>query len=98
MPVDRKVKIERVLWVATRDVADRVRDVEWDYGETKPAFRTTELIVLVVTVIAVLVTSAVADDVDGRLAWTLVTALSIGYMLSRGIAEAGSGPGRGGRR
>jgi hypothetical protein len=43
------------------DVADRVRDVdvEWDYGETKPAFRTTELIVLVVTVVAVLIASAV---------------------------------------
>lgn len=86
--------------MATRDVADRVRDVdvEWDYGETKPAFRTTELIVLVVTVIAVLIAAAVADDVDGRLAWTLVTALSIGYMLSRGIAKAGSGQGRGRRR
>jgi hypothetical protein len=86
--------------VATRDVAERVRDVdvEWDYGETKPAFRTTELIVLVVTVIAVLIASAVADDIDARLAWTLVTALAIGYMLSRGIAKAGSGSPRGGRR
>jgi hypothetical protein len=83
------------------DVADRVRDidVEWDYGETKPAFRTTELIVLVVTVVAVLIASAVADDIDSRLVWTLVTALSIGYMLSRGIAKAGSGAPRGrGRR
>jgi hypothetical protein len=83
------------------DVADRVRDidVEWDYRETKPAFRTTELIVLVVTVVAVLIASAVADDIDSRLVWTLVTALSIGYMLSRGIAKAGSGAPRGrGRR
>jgi hypothetical protein len=83
------------------DVADRVRDVdvEWDYGETKPAYRTTELIVFVVIAVAVLIASAVADDIDSRLAWTLVTALAIGYMLSRGIAKAGSGPGRGrGRR
>jgi hypothetical protein len=82
------------------DVVDRVRDVdvEWDYGETKPAYKTTELIVLVATVVAVLIASAVADDIDARLAWTLVTALSIGYMLSRGIAKAGSGPGRGRRR
>ena len=69
-------------------------DVEWDYGETKPAYKTTELIVLVVTVVAVVIASAVADDIDSRLAWMLVTALSIGYMLSRGIAKAGSGPGR----
>jgi hypothetical protein len=83
------------------DIADRVRDVdvEWDYGETKPSFRTTELIVFVATVVAVLIASAVADDIDARLAWILVTALSGAYMLSRGIAKAGSGaPRRRGRR
>ena len=82
------------------DMADRVRDVdvEWDYGETKPAFKTTELIVFVVTAVAVLIASAVADDIDARLAWTLVTILATGYMLSRGIAKAGSGPGGGRRR
>ena len=34
---------------------------------------------------------AVKGLVDGRYAWTLVTALAIGYMLSRGIAKSGKG-------
>lgn len=76
------------------DVADRVRnvdvDLDWDYGETKPAFKTTELIVLVAVAVAVLIASAIADDIDARLAWILVTVLASSYVLSRGIAKAGS--------
>ena len=59
--------------------------------ETKPSIKTTELIVLVLAVAAVLVASSQDDSLDGRQAWTLVAALAIGYMLSRGLAKAGSG-------
>jgi hypothetical protein len=41
-------------------------------------------------VAAVLIVSSFDDTIEGRYAWTLVTALTIAYMLSRGIAKAGS--------
>jgi hypothetical protein len=59
--------------------------------ETKPSIRTTELIVMILAVAAVLVASSQDDSLDGKWAWTLVAALAIGYMLSRGLAKAGSG-------
>src|SRR4051812_25623592 len=42
------------------------------------------------TVVGVLIASAVDDSLDGRGAWQLVTALTIGYLLSRGLAKSGS--------
>ena len=58
--------------------------------ETKPAFKTTELVVWAVTVLAVLLAAAVTENLDGHDAWKYVTWLSIGYMVSRGLAKAGS--------
>jgi len=59
--------------------------------ETKSAFRTTELLVLILSVTGILVASWVAEDVDPRLAWPLVTAVVVAYLLSRGIAKSGKG-------
>ena len=60
--------------------------------ETKPSFKTTELIAYVVAVIGVLVASAMVDksDFGAQEAWFYVTLLTIGYMISRGLAKAGS--------
>ncbi|WP_028645560.1 hypothetical protein [Nocardioides sp. URHA0020] len=60
--------------------------------ETKASFKTTELIAYVVVAIAVLVASAVVDgeDFGAQNAWFLVTLLTIGYMISRGLAKSGS--------
>ena len=60
--------------------------------ETKASFKTTELIAYVVAVIGVLVASAVVDgeDFGAQDAWFLVTLLTIGYMVSRGLAKSGS--------
>ena len=64
--------------------------------ETKSAFKTTELIVFVLSVAGVLIAAAVTDvgeDGQGfgaRSAWLYVTLLSIGYMISRGLAKSGS--------
>ncbi len=58
--------------------------------ETKPAFKTTELVVWALTAIAVLIAAAVTENLDGHDAWKYVTWLSIGYMVSRGLAKAGS--------
>jgi hypothetical protein len=64
--------------------------------ETKSAFKTTELIVFVVSVLGVLIAAAVTDNgddgqgFDARTAWLYVTLLSIGYMISRGLSKSGS--------
>jgi len=64
--------------------------------ETKSAFKTTELIVYVLAVVGVLIAAAVTDNgEDGQgfgaaSAWLYVTLLTIGYMISRGLAKSGS--------
>jgi hypothetical protein len=64
--------------------------------ETKPSFKTTELIVYVVSVLGVLIASLVVDvNEDGQRfsayqGWFLVTLLTIGYLISRGPAKSGS--------
>jgi len=67
---------------------ERARRVGVD--ETKASFKTTELIVYIATVAGVLIASAIDDSIDARLAWILVTAIGIGYLLSRGLAKSGS--------
>jgi hypothetical protein len=61
-----------------------------EVNETKPSFKTTELIVMLAGVLAVLIASSQDDSLDGRWAWTLVAAIAIGYMISRGLAKSGS--------
>ena len=65
--------------------------------ETKAAFKTTEFIVYLIAVVGVLVASNLVGDDDGRgdvfladKAWLYVTLLTIGYLISRGLAKSGS--------
>ncbi len=64
--------------------------------ETKPAFKTTELIAYVAVALGILIASAMVDqNEDGQgfgadKAWLYVTILTVGYMISRGLAKAGS--------
>ena len=61
--------------------------------ETKSSYKTTEFFVYIAAVVGVLVASAIADeasDFGTQEAWFYVTLLSIGYMVSRGLAKAGS--------
>ena len=58
--------------------------------ETKASFKTTELWTAVVVVGAILIASAVSDSLDDVRAWTLVTAVAVGYILSRGLAKSGT--------
>lgn len=65
--------------------------------ETKPSFKTTELIIWAVTVIGILLAAWLVDgngDGEGGFgavdAWRYVAYVSIGYMVSRGLAKAGS--------
>ena len=64
--------------------------------ETKAAFKTTEIIFYLATVAGVLIASALVDEnEDGQgfgadRAWLYVTILTVGYLISRGIAKSGS--------
>jgi len=63
--------------------------------ETKAAFKTTELIAYVAVLAALLIAALIVDD-DGdggfgaRQVWLYVTILTVGYMISRGLAKSGS--------
>ena len=59
--------------------------------EAKSAYKTTELIVYVLAVLGVLIASMIVDQSFGAdPAWRYVTYLTVGYMISRGLAKAGS--------
>ena len=63
--------------------------------ETKAAFKTTEFFAFLAMVAGVLIAAAMVDEGDaGSLganqAWLYVTILTVGYMVSRGLAKSGS--------
>ena len=66
-------------------------------NETKAAYKTTEFIVYVVAVVGVLIASFLVSTTDAHedyfradRAWFYVVLLSIGYLVSRGLAKSGS--------
>jgi uncharacterized MAPEG superfamily protein len=66
-------------------------------NETKTSFKTSEFAVFVAAVIGVLLASYLVKATDGRAdyflaerAWFYVVLLSIGYMVSRGLAKCGT--------
>ena len=71
--------------------------VERRGSETKASFKTTEFIAYVVAVVGVLIASFVVSTTDAHedyfradRAWFYVVLLTIGYMVSRGLAKSGS--------
>jgi len=63
--------------------------------ETKAAFRTTEFFAFIAVLVGVLIAAAVIDESNvggfgARQAWLYATILTVGYMVSRGLAKSGS--------
>jgi hypothetical protein len=63
--------------------------------ETKASFKTTEFFAFLVVLAGILVSAAMVDETnDGgfgaKQAWLYATILTVGYMVSRGLAKAGS--------
>jgi hypothetical protein len=67
--------------------------------ETKPSWKTTELFVYLAAVLGVIIASQTvgdgaanngADYFAADKAWWYITLLTIGYLVSRGLAKAGS--------
>lgn len=81
--------------MATRDTLadDRVVRTQGTHvtrDETKPSFLTTEFYAMIAAIVGILAAAAQADNFEAPRAWTLVAAVAIGYMVSRGLSKAGS--------
>jgi hypothetical protein len=63
--------------------------------ETKASFKTTEFFAFLAGVAAVLIAAGLVDEANNgglgaKQAWLYVTILTVGYMVSRGLAKSGS--------
>ena len=58
--------------------------------ETKASTKTSEFFVYAIAAAAILIASLVVDGFNATEGWMFFTYLSIGYMISRGLAKAGS--------
>ena len=74
-----------------RHMASSYSDSRPAYGdETKNALKTTEFFAMVAVNAAILIAAWKSDSLGDVRAWTLVAAVTIGYMISRGLAKSGS--------
>ena len=82
--------------MAATETAERRRtnaspsEVRRTRDETKLSLKTTEFWAMVGVIAAILIASAVSDSLNDVRAWTLVAAVAIGYMVSRGLAKSGT--------
>jgi hypothetical protein len=87
-----------------RPTGATIRNEGTDHGrrlstETKAAFETTEFVAYIAVLVGILVAGALTkathyagshDPFRADRVWLYVTVLTVGYMISRGIAKAGS--------
>lgn len=73
-----------------RERTDAERAPRMVADETKPSFKTTELLTMLGIVAAILIAAASANNFDAPRAWTLVAVVASAYMISRGLAKSGS--------
>ena len=65
--------------------------------ETKASFKTTEFFAFVAVLVGILIAAGMVDESNAggfgaKQAWLYVTILTVGYMVSRGLAKSGSQP------
>jgi hypothetical protein len=82
--------------MAAPETADRLRTraasshTRRTPDETKLSLKTTEFWAMAGIIAAILIASAVSHSLGDVRAWTLVAAVGIGYMISRGLAKSGT--------
>jgi hypothetical protein len=82
--------------MAAPETAERLRtrapsrETRRTFDETKLSLKTTEFWAMAGIIAAILIASAVSDSLGDVRAWTLVAAVAIGYMISRGLAKSGT--------
>ena len=79
----------------TADTAPLSRTTRRLSTETKAAFKTTEFFAYLAVLVGVLIAGAMVDSADAggygaRQVWLYATILTVGYMVSRGLAKSGS--------
>jgi hypothetical protein len=81
----------------SRPTAARNRDhsaTERRSTETKASFKTTEFMAYIAVLAGILIAGAIVDHGAGAFGaekvWLYATILTVGYMVSRGLAKAGS--------
>jgi hypothetical protein len=60
------------------------------WAETKPFFLTSEFLAFLFAALGVGIAMATSDLLDAHHGWTLMAAIAIGYMVSRGLAKSGA--------
>jgi hypothetical protein len=63
---------------------------ETKLDETKLSFKTTEFYAMAGVIVAILAAAAYSDSLGDVRAWTLVAGVAAAYIISRGLAKAGS--------
>ncbi len=76
--------------MAAPTVTDASRVSRQESTETKASTKTSEFFVYLAAVAAILIASLVVDGFNATEGWMFFTYLSIGYMISRGLAKSGS--------
>ena len=72
-------------------VATRDRDTSLERStETKSFAKTSEFFVYVIAAAAILIASLIVDGFNATEGWMFFTYLTIGYLISRGLAKSGS--------
>ena len=79
---DRTMASWRTRWVAPPRTAYT--------SETKPFFLTSEFIVFVLYLMGLGIAASTSPSIDAQLFWILATVAVSFYMLSRGLAKAGT--------
>ncbi len=78
----------------TRDPGSRAEEVgertTGTHDEAKWALLTTEFWATLLLIVAILIASAISDTLNYRRAWLLVTIIGAAYIVSRGVAKAGT--------
>jgi hypothetical protein len=73
-----------------RRVNASFRESRLTQDETKNALKTTEFFAMAGVIAVILIATWVSDSLNDVRAWTLVAAVAIGYMVSRGLAKSGT--------
>ena len=61
------------------------------FTETKAGFKTTEFVMMLLVVVAILIATYVADaDLGANEGWRYISWVAVAYIVSRGIAKAGT--------
>jgi hypothetical protein len=82
--------------MATIETSERTRTsasprvARRSFDETKLSLKTTEFWAMGGVIGAILIAAAVSDSLGDVRAWTLVTVVAAAYIVSRGLAKAGS--------